>query len=215
MTPSTTLAVAAAVAATMIVGALEYRSRSNVVTAGFWFDEGVTFDLHAARRIGGPLTVDERERIKRVAREEVERAFDGFRLRIVDSADAFYRVGVQQVLLASHGKWTPRLSGAAGQSNVFGPLGGYGGVSFYVLAAQAIHHAPPGATRADIVEGIGRGIGRAAVHELAHQILPSGPMHNTPDAASYEYRTSDRPAQYYGEIHWSVARQKLEDRLAR
>jgi hypothetical protein len=76
-------------------------------------------------------------------------------------------------------------------------------------------HAPAGASRADIVDAIGRGLGRAAVHEFAHQILPHGPMHNTQDRASYEYWSSNRATQYYGEMRWSVALPKLEERLSR
>ena len=196
-----------------IIGALEHRSRSNVVSAGFWFDENVVYAAAYPERIGGPLTEAEHRRVREVARAEVERAFAGFRVRITDRRNAFYRVRVAQVLtfeFRQAGRW----SGAAGQSNVFGPLGGYGRVSFYVLSSQAITHAPPGATRAEIVDAIGRGIGRAAVHEFAHQILPHGPMHTSQDDASYEYWTSNRAAQYYGDMHWSVAYPKLQDRLA-
>ena len=52
----------------------------------------------------------------------------------------------------------------AGESHVFGPLESWGSVGFLILAHNAIQYAPPGASRQTIVEGIGRGIGRAAVH---------------------------------------------------
>jgi hypothetical protein len=209
MTTSTSLVIAATTVAAAIVGSMEYRSRSNVVTAGFWFADDVTFELHDPKRLGGPLTRDERERIKRVAHAEVERAFADFRIRIVDGPDAFYKVAVRQLLTIGN-KYA-----SSGQSNVFGPLGGSGAVSFITLAAQAMTYAPQGASRADIVDAIGRGVGRAAVHEFAHQILPKGPMHNSEDSQSYEFWSSDRPAQYYGDIHWSVAHPALVERLAR
>jgi hypothetical protein len=209
MTTSSALVVAATVIAASIAGSIEYRSRTNTVTAGFWFEDDVTFDVHDPRRLGGALSEEERSRIRRVARGEVERAFAEFRIRITDTRDAFYRVRVRQ-LLTIH-----RRLAAAGQSNVFGPLGGDGAVSFITLAAQAMAHAPAGTTRDEIVDAIGRGIGRAAVHEFVHQILPKEPVHSTQDRASYEFWSSDRAAQYYGEMHWSVAHAALVERLAR
>jgi hypothetical protein len=86
-------------------------------------------------------------------------------------------------------------------------------VSFATLASQAIVYAPPEAARAEIVDGIGRGLGRAAVHEFAHQILPHVPIHDTDDEHSYEHWSSNREAQYYGPMRWDVARPFLEKRL--
>ena len=215
MTVSTALAITSTALTTVIIAGLEYRARSNVVTAGFWFDEDVTFEMAAPERLGAPLTAAEQERIKHVARAEVVDAFRDFRIRVMDTDAASYRVAVEQVLTSTSLKNTGLWSGAAGQSHVFGPLGGLGGVSFYMLASQALSLAPADAGRADIVDAIGRGIGRAAVHEFAHQILPRGPMHITTDERSYEFAFSYRPAQYYGEMHWSVARAALAERLAR
>lgn len=209
MTTSTTLLLAAALSTAALVGALEYSSRTNVVTAGFWFADDVTFAVHDPRRLGGEITGAERARIVRVARDEVEAAFAPFRIRVTDVRDAFYRVAVRQVVVAN------RKYAAAGQSHVFGPLGGTGSVSFITLAAQAMAYAPHDAPRAEIIDAIGRGIGRAAVHEFVHQILPKEPLHATRDRASYEFWSSDRPAQYYGEIRWSIARDVLGERLGR
>jgi hypothetical protein len=206
MTASSLIAIAATAVATSLVGTLHYQARENVVRAGFWFDE-VTFELPAAARIGGPLTDRERDTIASVARAEVANAFSGFRIKLVDNAHAFYRVRVVQLLTL----W--KRAPLSGQSNVFGPLGGTGAVSFETLASQAISHAPPNTPRAAIVEGIGRGIGRAAVHEFAHQILPHVPIHASEDHQSYEFRAADRPSQYYGPMRWSVARPFLIKRL--
>lgn len=206
MSASTTFALAATALTAAILGAMEYRSRTNVVTAGFWFHD-VTFELHDPVRLGGALTADEQERIGKLAREEVAQAFADFRILVTDRRDAFYRVTVRQVLGHRYA--------VAGQSNVFGPLGGSGAVSFLMLSAQAIAHAPPGAERSVVVDAIGRGIGRAAVHEFAHQILPGEPLHRTQDADSYEYWSSNRKAQYYGAMRWSVAHPPLTERLAR
>jgi hypothetical protein len=206
MTASSAIAFVATVVAGSIVGTLQWQAQQNVVTAGFWFAD-VTFELPAAARIGGPLTNRERDTIASIARGEVANAFSGLRINLVDSADAFYRVRVVQLLTL----W--KRAPLSGQSNVFGPLGGTGAVSFVTLASQAISHAPPGSTREAIVEGIGRGIGRAAVHELVHQILPHVPIHASEDNQSYEFRAADRPSQFYGPMRWDVARPFLVKRL--
>ncbi|MBA3269627.1 MAG: hypothetical protein H0T71_03880 [Acidobacteria bacterium] len=214
MTASTGILMCSIAVSASIVGALELKSRHHVVTAGFWFEDGMTFELHDPTRIGGPLTADEERRIAAISRLEVEQAFAEFRIHVNDRKDALYRVAVSQMIRPSRGS-SVRFSGASGQSMVFGPLGGSGLVNFHLLAAQAMAFAPPGATRADVVDAMGRGVGRAAVHEFAHQILPHGPMHNTQDDASYEFGASNRVAQYYGLMRWSVAYPALVERLAR
>jgi len=106
----------------------------------------------------------------------------------------------------------------AGQSRVFGPLGGSGSVAFAILAHNAIEYAPAGASRQQIVEGIGKGIGRAAVHEFAHQALGLDNLSlldNRTDPDSYEYGNADRRSQYYGELRWTAAWPVLVERFGR
>jgi len=79
------------------------------------------------------------------------------------------------------------------------------------MAAMA--HAPAGTTREQLVAGIGRGVGRVAVHELAHGILGAGAMDNRTDDHSYEYFTHNRESQYYGELHWGPARPLLQQKI--
>jgi hypothetical protein len=83
----------------------------------------------------------------------------------------------------------------AGESRGIWPLGGTGAVNFRLLASYAIAHAPPGTTRAEKIEAIGRGIGRAAAHEFAHQILGSKDIYHDRDVRSYEYSNADRSEQ--------------------
>lgn len=195
--------VIAAVAIATLLGAyggLKWWSQFHVVEAGFWFDE-VTFELPhlAASGYGGALTDEEQRTIVAVARAELRQAFDGLRIRFSDDRDAHYAVRVLQQFTGMRG------TGAAGESRVVRPLGGAGAVNFLMLGSQAISHAPPGAGRGEIVEAIGRGIGRAAVHEFAHQLVPHVQLHDTTDASSYEFSYSSRPAQYYGTMHWDTA----------
>jgi hypothetical protein len=180
----------------------------RIATAGFWYGSD-TFALpaHAAEKLGGLLTDAELESIKRTSRSEVERAFAGMRISITDHHDAFWRVEVVRALRAQG----PLPN--AGESMPHGFLGGSGGVSFELIALKAIQYAPAGATRQTIVDGIGRGIGRVAAHEFAHQMINSAETHNPRDENSYEYPSPDRAAQYYGELRWTTARLLLEQRL--
>jgi hypothetical protein len=88
-----------------------------------------------------------------------------------------------------------------------------GAISFETLAILAIDQAPPGASRADIVAGIGRGLGRVAAHELAHQILPHGDLHASQDPSSYDYSAINRTSQFYGPMHWDLAGSRLRATL--
>ena len=69
-----------------------------------------------------------------------------------------------------------------------------------------------------MIDGIGRGIGRAAVHELAHQALGLENLayiDNRTDENSYEYGNADRPAQYYGDVRWTTAWPVLKEKFGR
>ena len=104
----------------------------------------------------------------------------------------------------------------AGETFAMGLLGGRSVVDFTEVVMAAIAHAPPGALRQALIDGIGRGIGRVAAHELAHAILGAGgSMDNRTDEQSYEYFTHNRPSQFYGELHWAGAWPLLVERVGR
>jgi hypothetical protein len=180
----------------------------TIATAGFWYDDAVfALPASAAERLGGVLTDHELDTIKRISRAELERAFAGLKIRISDDRTSFFRVAVTRSLRGRG----PLPS--AGESVALGFMGGAGAVSFDLVSLKAIQYAPAGAPRQTIVEAIGRGIGRVAVHELTHQILHEGSAHNDKDENSYEYPSPDRAAQYYGELRWTTARTLLEQKL--
>jgi hypothetical protein len=202
-------------AATLIVTILcvvvAWRASRTVFDVGFWFEDfPFVVSEGATAVIGGPLTGPEIEAIKRISHDELARAYAGLNVRFIDSPRAF---------------WTGRVRGSferkrfqrlpiAGETFLMGPLGGRSSVNFAEVVMAAIAHAPPGTTRQILVEGIGRGIGRTAAHELAHAILGvSGPMDNRTDALSYEYFTHSRPSQFYGELHWAQAWPVLVERV--
>jgi hypothetical protein len=195
------------------LGIAHCASGSKIPVARFWFDN-ITFELpqREIERLGGPLRNDEISRIRSIALAELRAAYSGIPLTFTDDAGAPYQVAVLQALKDARNA-DRRTSADAGQSRTLGPFGGRGAVSFLTLATHAIHYAPPGATRAQIVEGIGRGIARSAAHEFAHQILPDVDLHATRDKESYEYGNADRAAQYYGELHWTSAHRTIAERL--
>ena len=86
-------------------------------------------------------------------------------------------------------------------------------MNFRLIAHSAVAFAPAGADRGAMVAAIGRGIGRAAVHEFAHQLLGSTSIHDTKDVRSYEYDSAARFEQYYGEMHWDIARPLIAKRV--
>ena len=61
-------------------------------------------------------------------------------------------------------------------------------------------------------EAIGRGVGRAAVHEFTHQLLPRVSIHSA-NIRSYEYAFAARPEQYFGELQWDLALPLLRQRI--
>jgi hypothetical protein len=187
--------------------ALPSCSKEHVVEAGFWFDR-VTFDLPVGdvERIGGPIRPDEQSQIESLARAELEAAYAGLRIRFTRQPSGFYRTSVVQDI---PGRGLP----VAGASRRVPFGGGVGSVSFRTLGSQAVANAPRDTNRARIIEAIGKGIGRTAAHEFAHQILLRVNLHDTKDDDSYENGISNRPSQFYGTLHWSFAKPHLESAL--
>jgi hypothetical protein len=190
----------AAVVTAAVFAIVRWRASTTIVTAGFRFHPGpYTLSAEPTRALGGPLTDSEIASIKAIARGELERAFAGTRMAIADDTNAFWHIEVRHTL--GEGRQLPHAGHAIG----LGPLGGVAEVSFTMLALSAIRLAPKDASRQTMIDGIGRGIGRAAVHELAHQIVATAAMDNSADPDSYEYGSFNRASQYYGELHWAGA----------
>jgi hypothetical protein len=210
MTASSAIGIGSVTATLVIAGWLHWQAQTRSLTAGFWFED-VTFELPhlQARGYGGPIDAREQAIIRSIAWSEVTAAYAGLQVAFSEYTGAAFRVRVVQQFPPTR---RPNY-GAAGESRVLAPLGGEGAVNFLMLASQALAHAPPGATRAAVIEAIGRGIGRAAVHEFAHQLLPGVPLHASRDERSYEYGHSNRPAQYYGPMHWDNAAPHLLRKL--
>jgi hypothetical protein len=184
-------------------------ARDRIVSAGFWFEQ-VSYGPAEAmvNRLGGPLTPAELRSIEDVARGEINRAFSPLRIQITADRNAMYRIRVVQDLRNLR---APRAPGPAAESRSVPGLGGEGAVSFRMLVSNAVAYAGD-ADRTAIITAIGKGIGHAAVHEFAHQLLGTAARHSR-DATSYEYESSARREQYYGELHWDVAWPVLQRRV--
>ncbi|MGE3958019.1 MAG: hypothetical protein AB7H96_14965 [Vicinamibacterales bacterium] len=177
---------------------------------GFRFDEqACVLRPGAMERFGELLTDEERRTIRAVARAEVIAAFAAVRLDVTDDASAFWRIAVVRSLPTRTTRAVPR----AGESVALGILGGGGVVACDVVARKAIAFAPAGTTRSEVVEAIGRGVGRTAVHEIVHQVLGADSGHNDADPAAYEHGSSDRAAQYYGTLRWTTSLPALQRKL--
>ena len=218
--PTTVLIGAVAVlVVTVTSAAIAWRASNATIAAGFWWAD-TPFRLSAddAAKMGGALMADELKTIEAISRDEVRRAYADLRINITDRRGAFWRVAVVGAPLTTTRNRTTYPFSFAGESRVFGPLGGSGSVAFAILAHNAIEWAPAGASRPQIVDGIGKGIGRAAVHELAHQALGLdnlSSLDNRTDPDSYEYGNADRPSQYYGELSWTTAWPVLVEKFGR
>ncbi|MFN7979320.1 MAG: hypothetical protein U0P30_14380 [Vicinamibacterales bacterium] len=179
---------------------------SRVVQAGLYF-ERVSFSSPV---LGGALAAADLGTIEQIARDEMAHAFAGRRIAFDLARRGRYRVAVVQAVR------DPRFRAemlVAGESRAITGVGGQGAVNFPLLAASALSCLPAGASRAEMLSAIGRGVGRAAVHEFAHQLLPAARLHDARDPASYEYASAGRCQQYVGEMHWDLAGPLLQRRL--
>jgi hypothetical protein len=181
---------------------------SRAVELGFWI-EPVTF---ASPRIGDPITGDEFQMLDRIARAEITNAFKDFDVTVTANRDARYKVAVTPQLK----DWRLRRSGTyAGESRAIAGFGGSGAVNFEYIANGAMVFAPDDATREQVLAALGRGIGRVAIHEFLHQLLPKGATHDGKDRESYEGNSPALIEGYFGDLHWGIARPSLEARLTR
>lgn len=177
------------------------------VELGFWL-EPLSFD---SPRIGAPISPAEYEVIEKVARAEIAAAFEDFDVTVTANRQARYRVIVVPHLRDNR---LLRRSGTyAGESRAVAGFGGSGAVSFEFVANGAMVFAPDDASRAAIVESIGRGVGRVAIHEFLHQLLPKFAVHDSKDRESYEGNSPALIEGYFGDLHWDIAAPELQRRL--
>jgi hypothetical protein len=203
--------VVIAVAATLAISAvlLVLLSRSPTTELAFWF-EPISVEARSTLpvRLQGTVSAEDMRAIETISREEIVRAFEEYPVTVAGRTPALYHVRVTD-------GFDSKMGGSA-ESYVLPGMGGQGFVSFRSLAFGAVHYAPPDADRSQMIAAIGRGIGRAAVHEFTHQLLGrSAPIDSSTDTQSYEYGSTDRPEQYYGPMRWELAEPLLRRRFGR
>jgi hypothetical protein len=178
------------------------------VELGFWM-EPVTY---SSARLGGPISAVELNTIDRIARSEIERAFQRFDVTVTGNQRARFRVAV----LPSLRDHRLQRSGVnAGESRAVAGFGGSGAVNFEFVANGAMVFAPDDASRAEVIAALGRGVGRVAIHEFLHQLLPKFATHDSKDRESYEGNSPALIEGYFGDLHWDIAGPALEARLKR
>lgn len=197
---------AGAVACSICISATVACARRSI-ELGFWI-EPVSY---ASPRLGDPISGAELATINAIAGAEIAAAFERFDVVLSGNRQARYQVRVVQRLLDQ--RFRSREVSIAGESRGAAGWGGSGAVSFDFLAGGAMVYAPDDMGRADLIAAIGRGIGRSAVHEFAHQLLPSTSIHDSRDRASYEFYSAARIEQYFGDMRWDISKPFLEDRL--
>ncbi|MBY0496051.1 MAG: hypothetical protein K2Y23_17735 [Cyanobacteria bacterium] len=179
------------------------------VELGFWM-QPVSFQ---SPRIGEPITAEECAVIDRIARQEIAAAFEDFDVTVTANRNAYYKIEVAPAL-----KDWRRLRGTgtqAGEARAVAGFGGSGAVNFEYVANGAMVFTPEYASRATVIEALGRGIGRVAIHEFLHQLLPKHPVHDSRDVHSYEGNSPAVVEGYFGQLHWDIARPWLEEKLKR
>jgi hypothetical protein len=177
------------------------------VRAGFWF-EPIEYQTP---RVGGALTAADMAVITSLARAELQQAFAGFSIAFTDDRASRYAVRVVERV----GDLRTGRSLLAGQTRAIAGFGGNGELNFSLLAGQAVRFAPESASRESIIEAIGRGVGRSAVHEFAHVFLGAANIDDRSDPLTYEFASAARREQYYGDLRWGRALPLLERRFTR
>ena len=175
------------------------QARSGPANLSFWF-ESIGDDARTTLpdRLSGDISPDDMSAIEAIAREEIVHAFRDYPIAVVGRAATHYHVRVVDSMESP--------MGGSAESYVFPGMGGQGYINFRSLAHGAVTYAPPDADRSEVVAAIGRGIGRAAVHEFTHQLLGrQAPIDDSTDIQSYEYGSTNRREQYYGQIRWDIA----------
>jgi hypothetical protein len=176
------------------------------IELGFWMEPL----SYRSSRIGDPVSADEFAVIDALARAEIRQAFSQYGIGLSANHDARYRVHVVPSLQDERLK---RSGANAGESRAIAGFGGSGAVNFEYVANGAMIFSPPSAARAEVIDALGRGIGRVAIHEFLHQLMPKAAIHDSKDTHSYEGNSPALVEGYFGDLHWDIAAPWLRQRV--
>jgi hypothetical protein len=163
-------------------------------------DIGVTFG-NTWRIRGQTLTADEQARIKRTALATLRGALSDFDVHVAEDGPAARTIKIEDT---PYGRMLN--FGASGMTY---PVSMVSIVRFDILANNVLAAAGcetldgcAASTRGELVEGLGRGIGATAAHELGHQ-AGLGFSHDARCDDCYDGDTSTSYAHFFGAKHWS------------
>lgn len=200
---------AAGVACSIWIWAATLACTRGPIELGFWI-EPVSY---TSRRLGDPLSSVEIATIEQIARAEIVRAFERFALGVSANRQARYHVRVVHKLVDQ--RIRHREMSVAGESRGAAGFGGSGAVSFQYVADGAMVFSPDDSSRGELNAAIGRGIGRVAIHEFLHQLLPKFELHSSRDSRSYEGNSPALLEGYFEDLHWGIAASLLEERVGK
>jgi hypothetical protein len=152
------------------------------------------------------LTLQEQAHVKAVALQTLQEAFRGFDVTVREGRDAVHLVVVDKGFVA--GLLPVGQPAPVGETS---PFAWVSRVHFEELCdtlltvagcAGAAAHCTR--TRAELVDGLGRGIGGTAAHELGHQAGFRFALDARCDAC-YDGGTSNTVEHFFGSQHWSEA----------
>jgi len=164
-------------------------------------DVSVAF-VNTWRVAGETLSAGDRAIVEQSALDTLRRAFDGFAVR--------FEAGVERpgrVIRVEDTPYGRLLFGAAG---VTYPAARVSSVRFDVLvneelaAASCASLARCTKTRAEMLDGLGRGIGATGAHELGHQ-AGLGFARDAPCDECYDSKSSASYVHFFERKHWSDA----------
>jgi hypothetical protein len=158
-------------------------------------------------RVGrGTLTIPEQAAVRAAALQTLQRAFRGFDVTVREGRNGDRLVIVDSGFVVGFG---PRGQPApVGETFPFAVVSRvhFEEILRTMLTVAGCTEMAVGCTksRAELVEGLGRGIGGTAAHELGHQVGFRFALDATCDAC-YDGHTSKAYAHFFGEQHWSDA----------
>jgi hypothetical protein len=185
------IAIAAAIVAAGAGAACRARQAPVVVA--------VTF-VNSWRMAGDALSGDEQAIVRRATLETLRAAYDRFGVRFEEAASAARIIRVEDT------PYSRPFFGAAGMTYAVTRVSS---VRFDVLvnaelaAAGCASPAQCAKSRRDLLEGLGRGVGATAAHELGHQ-AGFGFALDSPCEDCYDGRASTSYAHFFGRKHWSA-----------
>jgi RHS repeat-associated protein len=182
--------------ATISYLAYDYRRWANsTITIGFeWKNE---FFLNSADDL---LTKTEVDIVKDSAVNSMREAYAGFKVAISKEGG-----GTRKIVVSPQLDEAGKTFFNSYVSTVYYPT------LLFMLKRYAKERGV--SERLEMLTALGRSIGRVAAHEMGHQGGLNFVLDNSKDQNSYDYKSSDRPQLFFGNLYWSDQASKAMQRV--